>query len=153
MDKTKRFKIKILFFIYFFTVSLVSADDLIITSNGKRIINDTISIGNNKTRILIKNEATFTDNKGNYGVSTCLGTLEKKIKKIEFNLKCENIDQNNLRYWTKVNRGDGDLDAGIGTVEFIGGEGYYKKLIGKKCNYAVRYFRKDIFFFRQVCKL
>ena len=130
-----------------------NAEDFIILSNGKRVISENISIGFNTTRILIKNEATFTDNLGNYGISTCLGTLEKKLEKIEFNLKCENIEQNNQRYWTKVNRGQGDLDAGVGTVEFIGGEGFYNDLVGKKCNYAIKYFKKDIFFYRQVCKL
>ena len=148
----KIFKVQLIIFSYLF-ISFIFAEDLVIISNGKRIINDTISISENKTRILVKNEATFTDNKGNYGISTCLGTLEKNLKNIEFNLKCENIDQNNLRYWTKLNRGQGDLESGIGTVEFIGGEGGYKKLIGKKCKYAVKYFRKDIFFFRQVCKM
>ena len=134
-------------------ISCICAEELVIISNGKRIINDTISISENESRILVKNEATFTDNKGNYGISTCLGTLEKNLKNIEFNLKCENIDQNNQRYWTKLNRGQGDLESGIGIVEFIGGEGEYKKLIGKKCKYAVKYFRENIFFFRQVCKL
>ena len=59
----------------------------------------------------------------------------------------------NERYWTKVYRGQGEKDAGVGSVEFIGGEGFYKSLIGKKCNYAIRYFRADIFFFKQVSKL
>ncbi len=143
----------IIIFILNFYLTLLCAEELIITMNGKRTINESINIGNNFTRSLIKNESTFTDNRGNYGISTCLGTLEKKINNIEFNLKCESIDQNNEKYFTKVYRGNEEEEAGIGIVEFIGGEGFYKSLIGIKCKYAIRYFRADIFFFQQVCKL
>ena len=150
----KLIKIKlIIIFTLNFYLTLLRAEELIITMNGKRTINESISIGNDVTRSLIKNEATFTDNRGNYGMSTCLGTLEKNRKNIEFNLKCEGIDQNNDKFFTKVYRGKGEEEAGIGTIEFIGGEGFYKSLIGKKCKYAIRYFRADIFFFQQVCKL
>ena len=147
----KRFYITLI--IFFLTSVTVVAEDLIITSNGKRTVNESINIGHNKSRTLIKNESTFIDNKGNYGITTCLGTLENTLENIEFNLKCESINQKDERYWTKVYRGQGEQDAGVGTIEFIGGEGFYKSLIGKKCNYAIRYFRADIFFFKQVCKL
>ena len=143
----------IIIFILNFYLTLLCAEELIITMNGKRTINESINIGDNVTRSLIKNESTFTDNRGNYGMSTCLGTLEKKMNNVEFNLKCEGIDQNNEKFFTKVYREKGEEQAGIGTVEFIGGEGFYKSLIGKKCKYAIRYFRADIFFFQQVCKL
>ena len=143
----------ILFFIFNFYLFSLNAEDLIITSNGKRTVNESIDIGNNKSRTLIKNESTFIDNKGNYGITTCLGTSENTLENIEFNLKCESINQKDERYWTKVYRGQGEQDAGVGTIEFIGGDGFYKSLIGKKCNYAIRYFRADIFFFKQVCKL
>ena len=143
----------IIIFILNFYLTLLCAEELIITMNGKRTINESITIGNNVTRSLIKNESTFTDNRGNYGMSTCLGTLEKKMNNIEFNLKCEGIDQKNEKCFTKVYREKGEEEAGIGKIEFIGGEGFYKSLIGKKCKYAIRYFRKDIFFFQQVCKL
>jgi len=147
----KRYYITLI--IFFLTSVSVIAEDLIITSNGKRTVNESINIGNNKSRTLIKNESTFIDNKGNYGITTCLGTLENTLENVEFNLKCESINQKDERYWTKVYRGQGEQDAGVGTIEFIGGEGSYKSLIGKKCNYAIRYFRADIFFFKQVCKL
>ena len=143
----------LIIFNLFYTSLSVIAEELIITSNGKRTLNESINISDNKIRTLIKNESTFTDNKGNYGITTCLGTLEKTLNNIEFNLKCESINQKEERYWTKVYRGQGEQDAGVGTVEFIGGEGFYKSLIGKKCNYAIRYFRADVFFFKQVCKL
>lgn len=141
------------FTIFFLTSVTVFAEDLIITSNGKRTVNERINIGDDRTRTLIKNESTFVDNKGNYGITTCLGTLEKTLENVEYNLKCESINQKDERYWTKVYRGQGEQDAGVGTIEFIGGEGFYKGLIGKRCNYAIRYFRADIFFFKQVCKL
>ena len=107
------------------SVTLV-AEDLIITSNGKRTVNESINIGNNKSRTLIKNESTFIDNKGNYGITTCLGTLENTLDNVEFNLKCESINQKDERYWTKVYRDHGEQDAGVGTIEFIGGEVFTK---------------------------
>ena len=80
----KLIKIKlIIIFTLNFYLTLLRAEELIITMNGKRTINESISIGNDVTRSLIKNEATFTDNRGNYGMSTCLGTLEKNRKNIE----------------------------------------------------------------------
>ena len=38
----------------------------------KRTANERINIGNIKHITLIKNESTSTDNKGNYGITTCL---------------------------------------------------------------------------------
>ena len=49
-------------------------------------MNESINIGNNKSRTLIKNESTFIDNKGNYGITTCLGALENTLDNVEFNL-------------------------------------------------------------------
>ena len=143
----------IIIFILNFYLTLLCAEELIITMNGKRTINESIKIGNNVTRSLIKNESTFTATRGHYGLSPCLGPLENRVHNIEFNLKCEGIDQNNEKFFTKVYREKGEEEAGIGTIEFIGGEGFYKSLIGKKCKYDSRYFRADIFFFQQVCKL
>ena len=82
-------------------------------------------------------------------MTTCLGTLEKKSKKIQFNLKRESLNKKNEIYWTKFYREKEEQDAGAGTLEFISGEGFYKNLIGKKCNYAIKYFRSDVFFFNK----
>ena len=35
------------------------------------------------------------------------------FENVEFNLKCENINQKDERYWTKVYRGQGEQDAGV----------------------------------------
>ena len=43
--------------------------------------------------------------------------------------------------------GQWEQDAGVDTIEFLGGVDFYKSLIGKKCNYAIRCFRLDIYFF------
>ena len=86
--------------IFFLTLVTVVAEDLIITSNGKRTVNESINIGKNKSRTLIKNESTFLDNIGNYGITTCFGALENTLKNVEFNLKYESINQRNERYWT-----------------------------------------------------
>ena len=79
-------------------------------------------------------------------MQTCLGTLEKTKNEVEFNLKCEGVNQKNEKFFTKVYRKTNENDAGIGTVEYLGGTGKYKKMTNKKCRYAIRYFRNDIFF-------
>ena len=61
-------------------------EEMLSKSNGKRTVNESINIGNNRSRTLIKNESTFIDNKGNYGITTCLGTLENTLENVEFNL-------------------------------------------------------------------
>ena len=43
-------------------------------------------------------------------------------------------------FWTVVKRRIGDMDSGGGgVIEYLDGTGKYKALIGKKCNYGVRY--------------
>ena len=79
-------------FILFYSSGLV-CEELIVTSNGKRTYSETINISDNTTRTILKNESTFTDNQGDYGVQTCLGTLEKTKNEVEFNLKCEGVNQ------------------------------------------------------------
>ena len=76
----KRFYITLI--ILFLTSVTVVAEDLIITSNGKRTVNESINIGKNKSRILIKNESTFIDNKGNYSITNYLGTLENYLENV-----------------------------------------------------------------------
>ena len=62
----------------------------------KKKLNESISIG----KTLIKNESTFTDSKGNYGITNCFGTLQNTLENVEFNLKYKNINQKDERYWT-----------------------------------------------------
>ena len=61
----------------------------------KRTVNESISIG----KTIIKNESTFTDSKGNYGITTCFSSLEYTLENVEFNLKYENINQKDERYY------------------------------------------------------
>ena len=108
--------------VFLYTPVLVSGE-LIVTSNGKRTFSETINISDKTTRTILKNESTFTDNQGDYGVQTCLGTLEKTKNEVEFNLKCEGINQKNEKFYQKIFRKTDDNDAGIGTVIYLGGTG------------------------------
>ena len=144
---------RVLYLLIYFNVSILISEELIVTSNGKRTFSETINISANTTRTILKNESTFTDNQGDYGIQTCLGTLEKTNSEVEFNLKCEGINQKKEKFYLKVFRKTDENDAGIGSVIYLGGTGKYKKMIDKECKYAIRYFREDIFFFRQMCKI
>ena len=139
-------------FIFLLSPTLVS-EDLIVTSNGKRTFSETINISIDTTRTILKNESTFTDNQGDYGVQTCLGTLVKKFNEVEFNLNCEGMNQKNEKFYLKVFRKTNENDAGVGTIKYLGGTGKYKKMTNKKCKYAIRYFLEDTFFLRQICKI
>tara|TARA_E500000331_G_C17155238_1_gene669241 strand:- start:559 stop:996 length:438 start_codon:yes stop_codon:yes gene_type:complete len=144
---------KLLYLFLFLFIFSIKAKELIVISNGKRTYSETINISEHNTRTILKNESTFTDNQGDYGIQTCLGTLDKSKDDVEFNLKCEGVNQNNEKYWLKVFRKTAENDAGVGEVKYLAGTGKYKIMINKKCQYAIRYFRKDIFFFRQACNI
>ena len=66
---------------------------------------------------------------------------------------CNMLLQNECKNHQTCIRKTDENDAGIGTVIYLGGTGKYKKMIDKECKYAIRYFREDIFFFRQMCKI
>lgn len=128
------------------------SQEYVIISNGKRTYSFKMNIAIDKTRTILKNESTFTDSDGDYGISTCIGTLERLNKQVEYNLKCEGINQNNEKYWATLYRKSNENQAGIGSYQFTGGTGKYEEFKGKSCSYAIRYFSDEIFFFRLMCK-
>ena len=50
-----------------------------------------------------------------------------------------------------MNRNSSDYDGGIGKSEYIYGTGKFKRLIGRKCNLAVKYI-EEFSFYRHRCK-
>ncbi len=116
----------------------------------KRTINESISIDSNKSRTLIKNESTFTDNIGNYAITNCFGSIENTLENMYF--ACDNKDQNRDTYISMGKRKKGStLDRTIGQTDIMDGTGFWKNLIGFTCTYAIEYV-DDVLFVPGKCK-
>ena len=91
--------------------------------------------------VFYESKSFWNDNLGNYGKNHCKG-IAKLDKKNLFDggeVFCKSIDQKNNTFIVLMSREKGDFDSGIGYFKFIDGEGPWKRLIGKKCNYAIQY--------------
>lgn len=91
--------------------------------------------------VFFSSKSFWNDTLGNYGTNKCKG-----LAKIDENnmfdggeVFCESYDQNNKKFIVLLSREKGDFSSGIGYLEFIDGEGNWKKFIGKKCKYAIQY--------------
>ncbi len=96
---------------------------------------------NNYKFVFYNSKSFWNDNLGNYGKNNCKG-LAKINEKNLFDggeVYCESIDQDNNKFIVILSRNKGDFDSGIGFFKFIDGSGPWKKLIGKKCKYAIQY--------------
>ena len=143
---------KSLVIIFFFFTIMLFASDYSSESSGKETYNFTINTKDGYSKQIRKTEGTWTDSLGNYGVNTCIGTLIKEKNKLNLDLICENIDQNKDKNWSRVYRKKTIDDSVVGVVEYIDATEKYKFLIGKQCNYSLKFYDKSYFFFRHKCK-
>ena len=127
------------------------ATEYIAESSGKETYNFSINTAEGYSSQIRKTEGTWTDSLGNYGVNTCVGTLVKEKEKINLDLICENIDQDKQKSWSKVYRKKTIDDSVIGIVEYFEATDKYKFLVGKQCNYALKFYEKSYFFFKHKC--
>ena len=125
--------------------------EYIAESSGKETYNFSINTAEGYSSQIRKTEGTWTDSLGNYGVNTCVGTLVKEKEKINLDLICENIDQEKQKSWSKVYRKKTIDDSVIGIVEYFEATDKYKFLVGKQCNYALKFYEKSYFFFKHKC--
>jgi hypothetical protein len=142
---------KILVMIFCVFVSKSFATEYIAESSGKETYNFSINTAEGYSSQIRKTEGTWTDSLGNYGVNTCVGTLVKEKEKINLDLICENIDQEKQKSWSKVYRKKTIDDSVIGIVEYFEATDKYKFLVGKQCNYALKFYEKSYFFFKHKC--
>ena len=104
----------------------------------------TFELPNGTTISSYRNKGTFTDNYGNYGRIECLGTIKKnQDNKVNLNVVCESTDQNDNKTWVQNERNSEELNVGSGISTIIAGTGPYKKLIGIKGVFAIKY-KNDI---------
>ena len=139
---------KILFTIYFTLATNIIAADYSSESSGKETYKFSIDTIDGYSTEIRKTEGTWTDSLGNYGLNTYVGTIIKEKEKLNLDLMCEYIDQEKQKNWSKLNRKKTIDDSVIGVVEYIEATDKYKFLVGKKCNYAVKFYDTSFFFFK-----
>ena len=91
----------------------------------------------------------WKDSNGNYGSFSCIGWVKNIKDKESLEVNCEALDNENDRFWVILNR-NSEIGAGVGITTYIDATGKYKKLLNKKCKYAINYFQTG-FFYKQVC--
>ena len=139
---------KILFTIYFSLATNIIAADYSSESSGKETYKFSIDTIDGYSTEIRKTEGTWTDSLGNYGLNTYVGTIIKEKEKLNLDLMCEYIDQDKQKNWSKLYRKKTIDDPVIGVVEYIEATDKYKFLVGKKCNYAVKFYDTSFFFFK-----
>ena len=143
---------KLLFLLIFLLPLKTFANKYSSESSGKETYNFSINTKDGYSKQIRKTEGTWTDNLGNYGINTCIGTLIQDNRKLNLDLICENIDQDKEKSWSKLYRKNTIDDSVVGVIEYIDATEKYKFLIGKKCNYALKFYEKSFFFFKHKCK-
>ena len=147
------FKMKILITLLCILVINSYSTDYSSESSGRETYNFSIDTLKGYSSQIRKTEGTWTDSLGNYGFNTCVGTLVKDKGKLNLDLICENTDQNQQKNWSKLYRKKTIDDSVIGIVEYFEATDKYKFLVGKQCNYALKFYEKNYFFFKQKCNL
>ena len=142
---------KILFLLIFLLPLKTFANKYSSESSGKETYNFSIDTKDGYSKQIRKTEGTWTDSLGNYGINTCVGTLTQDNRKLNLDLICENIDQDKEKSWSKLYRKNTIDDSVVGVIEYIDATEKYKFLIGKKCNYALKFYEESFFFFKHKC--
>ena len=87
-----------------------------------------------------------------YGIITCLGTIDKFLdKSVVLNLGCSGRNQDDEKFTGNIVRKSDAQDAGVGVFTYVDGTGKFERMIGRKCNLAVRYI-DEFTFYRHRCK-
>ena len=83
----------------------------------------------------------WDDSSGDYGHEKCAGYVKQINKKVELEVICKNINQNEEIFWNSRVRKSGK-GVGIGELTILNGTGKYKKMIGLKYPYGINYKEK-----------
>ena len=92
------------------------AKEYIVESTGKDTLSESITTSKGDTKLIRKIEGTWTDNLGDYGVNTCVGTIDSNSSKVFLDLLCESINQNKEKSWTIIYRKN---TMGLGDFQLI----------------------------------
>ena len=127
-----------------------SAKDYIFEAYGISKLS-TIKILDNFKFSAYTSEGMWDDSNGDYGNEKCSGYVKQQNKKVELEIFCETVNQNNEKFWNSRIR-KSDKGGGIGKMTIINGTGKYKDFIGLECPYGVNY-KKQHAWFRAKCKV
>ena len=109
-----------------------------------------LNFNSNDEAINFNNYGTWEDSLGNYGVGKCQGMSTIEDNQNDMKFYCEYIDQDDEKMIGKGIR-KSDINAGVGKMIMIDGQGKWKRMIGAECTYAIKY-KGTVFFAAQKCK-
>ena len=109
-----------------------------------------LNFNSNDEAINFNNYGTWEDSLGNYGEGKCQGMSTIEDNQNDMKFYCEYIDQDDEKMIGKGIR-KSDINAGVGKMVMIDGEGKWKNMIGAECTYAIKY-KGRVFFAAQKCK-
>lgn len=135
-------KIKTLFLtiIFFSILKIVYAKEYILEASAiSKLI--TIEVSNDFRFSSYTSEGMWDDSSGDYGHEKCAGYVKQNNKKVELEVICENVNQNEEIFWNSRVR-KSDKGGGIGKLTILNGTGKYKKMIGLVCPYGINYKEK-----------
>ena len=152
---------KYLFMLFYFLVNIVFSKDFSLEAYSKTT-KDRVKVADNFIYENLETKGQWKDTEGQYGLFFCHGNIvnENSIKKVQS--FCEYIDRDNDKAWTVMtSTKEIDLDnkmyqfdttAEIGENIYLNGLGKYKKYIGYKCTFAIKYYDEEYNFLLQKCK-
>ncbi len=132
-----------------FSIGNIIAQDYIYEAYGISKLNS-IEITDNFKFSAYTSEGMWDDSNGDYGNEKCSGYIRQQNKKVELEIICETVNQNNEKFWNSRIR-KSDQGGGIGKMTIINGTGKYKNFIGLECPYGVNY-KKQYAWFRAKCE-
>ena len=112
---------------------------------------DAIEVSDNYKFSSYTSEGMWDDSNGDYGNEKCSGYVKQINKRIELEVICENINQDNEIFWNSRIR-KSEKGGGVGKMKILNGTGKYKKLIGITCPYGINY-KKNYAWFKAKCKI
>ena len=143
-------KIVIIFLFNLFSTANILGKDYIFEGYGVSELS-TVQISDNFKFSAYTSEGMWDDSNGDYGNEKCSGYLKQQNKKVELEIFCETVNQNNEKFWNSRIR-KSDKGGGIGKMTIINGTGKYKNFIGLECPYGVNY-KKEYAWFRAKCNI
>ena len=114
---------------------------------------DSIKTPTNLKYSLINTEGVWEDNRGSYGVMSCLiSLLTNNNEETQLDGFCEANDDSKgeAKFWVTLKRNSLET-AGVGEITYIAGTGIYKKVIGMSCPYAVTFVQEIYGMIKQKC--
>ena len=144
---------KLLLSLFFFLIhGLILSDEYIMESSSKTNIKELI-INNEVSYKSLEIDGRWKDSEGEYGLNKCFGHIKSESNQINLEAYFEKTDSKGDKAWFTNTRKTEMQEAGTGISLYIAATGKYKRLIGIRCPYAVKYYDKEFNFYMHKCKI